>query len=72
MVNKVNKDNTLISGPSLAETAAGRKLHVITRTAVLQVLSESPNKQRKLQILLTKPYEFYIRISKDKEGNPTR
>ena len=39
MVNKVNKDNTVISRPSLAETAAGRKLHVITRTAVLQVLS---------------------------------
>ena len=47
MVNKVNKDNTVISGPSLAETAAGIKLHVITRTAVLQVLSASPNKQRK-------------------------
>jgi len=47
-VNKVNKDNTVISGPSLVETAAGRKLHVTTRTAVLQVLSESPNKQRKI------------------------
>ena len=44
----VNKDNTVISGPSLAETAAGRKLHVITGTAVLQVLSESPNKKRKI------------------------
>jgi len=44
----LNKDNTVISGPSLADTAAGRKLHVITRTAVLQVLSESPNKQRKI------------------------
>jgi len=53
----VNKYNTVISGPSLAETAAGRKLHVITRPEVLQVLSESTNKQRKIMSTTNTSYE---------------